>query len=80
MSVGHPAGGEQRGIACATLSSPMASLFAALDAFRREHRLCRDLDGGVDRGRVWLACSCGAQTAHPTDGHLKALVRRGPRE
>jgi hypothetical protein len=42
-------------------------LLNALDAFVGEHRRCGDLDGGLDNGVVWLACSCGAQIAHPAN-------------
>jgi hypothetical protein len=38
---------------------------ALLDAFLQEHRRSGDLDGGLDGETVWLACSCGAQTADP---------------
>jgi len=34
----------------------MPELLAALDAFLQEHRGCRDQDGGVERGHVWMAC------------------------
>ena len=43
----------------------MPDLLAALDAFLQEHRRCGDLKGGVDSGRVWMACDCGARLAHP---------------
>jgi hypothetical protein len=42
----------------------MLELLAALDAFLQEHRCCGDLDGGVDDGRVWMACGCGATVTH----------------
>jgi len=35
-------------------------LALSLDAFYLEHRLCGDLDGGVEGDRVWMTCSCGA--------------------
>ena len=38
----------------------MPELLAALDAFVQEHRRCGWLDGGVDAGRVWMTCDCGA--------------------
>ena len=49
----------------------MGRLFDDLDAFYLEHRRCGELDGGVDRERVWMACDCGAGIAHPirTDTH-----------
>jgi len=43
----------------------MHGLLSALVAFVREHQRCGDLDGGLDEGYVWLACSCGAQIVHP---------------
>ena len=43
----------------------MPELIAALDAFVQEHRRCGELDGGVDDGRVWIACDCGGGIAHP---------------
>jgi hypothetical protein len=36
-----------------------------LDAFLQEHRRCGDLDGGVNDGRVWMACDCGTDMVHP---------------
>ena len=39
-----------------------ASLLAALGAFYLEHRLCGDLDGGVDEDHVWLACDACSMT------------------
>ena len=44
---------------------PMPENLAALVAFVREHQRCGDLEGSLDNGYVWLACSCGAQIAHP---------------
>jgi hypothetical protein len=38
-------------------------LLSALDAFYLEHRRCGELDGGVDRPVVWIACDCGASMA-----------------
>jgi hypothetical protein len=40
-------------------------LLAALDVFLQEHRRCGDLDGGVDGGRMWMACDCVGGIAHP---------------
>ena len=40
-------------------------VLGAFVAFVDEHKRCGDLDGGIDRGYVWLACSCGAQIVHP---------------
>jgi hypothetical protein len=44
---------------------PMRDLLPALDAFLQEHRDCDDLDAGMDAEHVWMACSCGAEMAHP---------------
>jgi hypothetical protein len=30
------------------------------ETFLGEDRRCGDMDGGVERGRVWMACHCGA--------------------
>ncbi len=42
----------------------MPAVLSALIAFVAEHRCCGELDGGLDSGVVWLACSCTA-LAHP---------------
>jgi hypothetical protein len=42
----------------------MPDLLSALDAFMQEHQRCGELDGGVEGGRVWMACDCGADIAH----------------
>ncbi len=42
----------------------MRDVLAALDAFLQEHRCCDDLEGGVEDGRVWMACDCGAAIVH----------------
>jgi hypothetical protein len=39
------------------------SLLTELDAFLTDHRLCGDLDAGVDGPMVWMACDCGASMA-----------------
>jgi len=44
---------------------PMPDVLNALVAFVAERQRCGDLDGGRDDGKVWLACSCGAQIVHP---------------
>jgi hypothetical protein len=38
----------------------MRTPWEARYAFYLEHRRCGELDGGVDSGRVWMACECGA--------------------
>lgn len=43
----------------------MPELLAALIAFVSEHRACGQLAGGLERGMVWLACSCGAELVRP---------------
>jgi hypothetical protein len=42
----------------------MDELVDALDAFLQEHRRCGEMDGGVDDGRVWMTCECGAGLCH----------------
>jgi hypothetical protein len=42
-------------------------LLAALDAFVQEHRRCGELEAGVEDGRVWMSCECGATVAHRPD-------------
>lgn len=39
----------------------MPDVLAALIALVGEHRRCGELDGGLDSGVVWLACSCGGR-------------------
>ena len=57
---------------------PMPELLVALDAFLQEHRRCGDLDGGVEGGRVWMACDCGAGIAHQTQRAELARATDGP--
>ena len=51
------------------MTPPSLSPLEALDAFYREHRLCDDLDGGVDEthdgsGYGWFDCvTCDARVA-----------------
>jgi hypothetical protein len=45
----------------------MANVLGNLIAFLDEHLRCGELDGGRDDGYIWLACSCGAQVAHPAN-------------
>ena len=35
------------------------TLLTDLDAFYIDHRLCGELEAGVDGAIVWLACGCG---------------------
>jgi len=51
----------------------MFTTYDALDAFFEEHRRCGELDGGVEDGRVWMACECGAVLYRP-------LPRKSPRD
>jgi hypothetical protein len=39
------------------------SLLTELDAFFTDHRLCGDLDAGVEGPVVWMSCECVARTA-----------------
>jgi len=43
----------------------MPELLAAIDAFVQEHRRCGELEGGVERELVWMACSCGGNLGRP---------------
>jgi hypothetical protein len=45
----------------------MPELLAALEAFLQEHRRCGELDGGVERELVWMACECGTEIVHPIE-------------
>ena len=35
------------------------SLLTKLDVFYLDHRLCGELDAGVDGPFVWIGCECG---------------------
>jgi hypothetical protein len=39
------------------------SLLTDLDAFYLEHRLCGELQAGVDGPVAWIVCDCGARIA-----------------
>jgi hypothetical protein len=39
------------------------SLLTELDAFFTDHRLCGELDAGVDEPVVWFDCECEARIA-----------------
>jgi len=43
------------------------SLLTELDAFYTDHRLCGELDAGVDGPTVWFDCECGARIARRAD-------------
>jgi hypothetical protein len=43
------------------------SLLTELDAFFTDHRLCGEVDAGVDGDVVWIACDCGASMARWVD-------------
>ncbi len=47
----------------------------ALDAFFLEHRRYGELDGGVEEGRVWMTCDCGAGLSRSL---LRALIDSRP--
>jgi hypothetical protein len=49
----------------------------ALIAFTQEHRRCGELEGGLDAGRVWLACSCGAYVRHSVEPPAPPLTSSG---
>ena len=36
------------------------TLFDDLNAFLQEHHRCGALETGVENGRVWVTCECGA--------------------
>ena len=61
------AGGDpsHTGGACSTLAR--VSLLTDLDAFFNDHRLCGELDAGVDGPTVWFDCECGARIARRAD-------------
>jgi len=45
----------------------MPGILGALVAFVREQRRCGELNGNVERGRVWMAWACGADVVHPVE-------------
>lgn len=45
----------------------MPDVLTALEALLQEHRRCGELDGGLESGRVWMACDCGADIVHPVE-------------
>jgi hypothetical protein len=49
------------------ISRPMPGILGALVAFVREQRRCGELNGNVERGRVWMAWACGADVVHPVE-------------
>jgi hypothetical protein len=48
-------------------SEESVTLLADLDAFFTDHRLCGDLDAGVDEAIVWITCDCGARMTRRVD-------------
>jgi hypothetical protein len=52
----------------------MPDVLNALVAFVAEHQRCGDLDGGRDDGKVWIACSCGAQIVQPASTAAEVAV------
>ena len=45
----------------------LAELLGDLNAFLTEHDRCGDLDAGVERPVVWIACECGARIVRRAD-------------
>jgi hypothetical protein len=39
----------------------------ALRAFFEERRRCGELNGGVEDGRLWMTCECGAKISLPRE-------------
>jgi hypothetical protein len=52
----------------------MWALIGDLDAFLQEHRRCGELDSGVEQGRVWMTCECGAQMARLLPAHTGPIA------
>jgi hypothetical protein len=67
MALGHP--NQLR-------SLPM--LVMALEAFFGEHRRCGALDTGVDDGRVWVTCECGAVVVQPLRSTAGGRINADP--
>jgi hypothetical protein len=42
------------------MALPKSLMLTLLDAFYLEHRRCGALDTGIEDGRVWMVCDCGA--------------------
>jgi hypothetical protein len=53
-------------IIAATMRPPVPPE-VALMAFFEEHRRCGDLNGGVEGGRFWMTCECGAKISLPRE-------------
>ncbi len=51
----------------------METLWDALDAFLQERRRCEQMDGGAEKGSVWMTYECGAEIAQPL--HRKSKDR-----
>jgi hypothetical protein len=80
--------------ACGSSGAAAHGILADLDAFLQERRRCGDRhgydrDGGVEDGRVWTTCECGAGLYHwlapPLDGRWApragaARIPGGPRQ
>jgi hypothetical protein len=64
-----------------TEATPCFGVLGAFVAFVDDHKRCGDLDGGLDQGHVWMACSCGAQILHPASNPAldlhRSLLRAG---
>jgi hypothetical protein len=59
-------------MACGRL--PAVTLLTELDAFFTDHRLCGDLDSGVEGDVVWIACECGASMVRRADEDERATA------
>jgi len=55
----------------------MPELLAARDAFLQEYLRCGELDSGLQDGRVWMACECGAQIVQLAEPPLLRALLRG---
>ena len=56
----------------------MRMLLDDLVAFFQEHRRCGALEGGVDDGRVWMTCECGAKMTQSLDRRVLDRDERKP--
>jgi hypothetical protein len=54
------------------------TLLTELDAFYLDHRLCDELDAGVDGPVVWFDCECGARISRRDDAGALTSRLSGP--
>ncbi len=52
------------------------TLFDDLNAFLQEHHRCGALETGVENGRVWITCECGAELSRSVRCAEKLLANR----